>query len=159
MNYARVENNSVVEYPYTAAMLKQANPRTSFPKQPLEKASVREGYGVVEVVTVSAPRSDTHNVAEVTPVKVGGTWTQTWEQTPKNDSEMSQAYDSAMVELRSQRNRLLASSDWTQMADVALTVEDDTAWRDYRKKLRDLPAGLRTADDVTNANWPIAPLV
>ena len=31
--------------------------------------------------------------------------------------------------------------------------------RDYRKALRDLPAGLRTADDVTNANWPIAPLV
>ena len=157
MNYARVENNSIVEYPFNTALLKQANPNTSFPKQPLEKANVRESYGVVEVVTVSAPRSDTHNVAEVTPVKVGGTWTQTWEQTPKNDSEMAQAYDSKMIELRSQRNRLLASSDWTQMADVALTVEDDTAWRDYRKELRDLPAGLSTTDDVASVAWPTQP--
>jgi hypothetical protein len=157
MNYARVKNNSVVEYPFNAALLKQANPNTSFPKQPLEKASVRESYGVVEVVTVSKPRSDTYNVAEVTPVKVGGTWTQTWEQTPKNDSELAQAYDSAMIELRSRRNQLLASSDWTQVADVALTVEDDIAWRDYRKALRDLPAGLSTADDVANVDWPTAP--
>ena len=64
------------------------------------------------------------------------------------------AYDRAMVELRSRRNQLLAASDWTQVADVALTVEDDIKWRDYRKALRDLPAGLRTADDVTNVNWP-----
>jgi len=65
------------------------------------------------------------------------------------------AYDRAMVELRSRRNQLLASSDWTQVADVALTVEDDIKWRDYRKALRDLPAGLRTADDVTNVDWPL----
>ena len=64
------------------------------------------------------------------------------------------AYDRAMVDLRSRRNRLLASSDWTQVADVALTVEQDTSWRDYRKALRDLPAGLRTADDVAGVAWP-----
>ena len=64
------------------------------------------------------------------------------------------AYDRAMVELRSRRNQLLSSSDWTQVADVALTVEQDTSWRDYRKALRDLPAGLRTADDVASVAWP-----
>jgi hypothetical protein len=67
------------------------------------------------------------------------------------------AYDRAMVELRSRRNQLLASSDWTQVADVALTVEDDTKWRDYRKALRDFPAGLRTVDDVANVDWPAKP--
>jgi len=67
------------------------------------------------------------------------------------------AFDRAMTELRSRRNQLLASSDWTQVADVALTVEDDIAWRDYRAVLRNLPAGLRTADDVTNVDWPTAP--
>jgi len=65
------------------------------------------------------------------------------------------AFDRSMTELRSRRNQLLASSDWTQVADVALTVEDDIKWRDYRKALRDLPAGLRTADDVTNVDWPL----
>ena len=67
------------------------------------------------------------------------------------------AFDRAIAELRSRRNQLLASSDWTQCADVALTVEDDTAWRDYRQALRDLPAGLRTADDVSAVEYPTAP--
>ena len=67
------------------------------------------------------------------------------------------AFDRSMTELRSRRNQLLAASDWTQVADVALTVEDDIKWRDYRKALRNLPAGLRTADDVTNVDWPTAP--
>jgi len=89
MNYARVENDSVVEYPFNTALLKQANPNTSFPKQPLEKANVRDEYGVVEVVPVSAPESDTHNVSEVTPVNAGGTWTQTWDQTAKSNEELN----------------------------------------------------------------------
>jgi len=67
------------------------------------------------------------------------------------------AFDRAIADLRSRRNQLLASSDWTQVADVALTVEQDTAWRDYRKALRDLPAGLRTADDVGAVEYPTAP--
>jgi len=67
------------------------------------------------------------------------------------------AFDRAMADLRSRRNQLLAASDWTQVADVALTTEDDTAWRDYRQALRDLPAGLRTADDVSAVEYPTAP--
>lgn len=67
------------------------------------------------------------------------------------------AFDRAIADLRSRRNQLLAASDWTQVADVALTVEQDTAWRDYRKALRDLPAGLRTADDVGAVEYPTAP--
>ena len=66
-------------------------------------------------------------------------------------------FDRAMADLRSRRNQLLAASDWTQVADVALTTEDDTAWRDYRKALRNLPAGLRTADDVRGVEFPTAP--
>ena len=67
------------------------------------------------------------------------------------------AFDRAIAELRGRRNQMLAASDWTQVADVALTVEQDTAWRDYRKALRDLPAGLRTADDVGAVEYPTAP--
>jgi len=89
MNYARVENDSIAEYPYTAAALRKAYPNTSFPKNPLENPNVQGGYDVVEVVPVSSPESDTHNVAEVVPVNVGGTWTQTWEQTPKSTDELN----------------------------------------------------------------------
>ena len=89
MNYARVENNSVAEYPYTIAALKKANPNSSFPANPLGHPNVQIDHGIVEVVPVSSPESDTHNVVEVTPVNVGGTWTQTWEQTPKSADELN----------------------------------------------------------------------
>jgi len=89
MNYARVENDSIAEYPYTIAALRKAHPNTSFPKNPLGNPNVQSGYDVVEVVPVSSPESDTHNVVEVAPVNVGGTWTQTWEQTPKSTDELN----------------------------------------------------------------------
>ena len=41
MNYARVENNSVAEYPYTIAALKKANPNSSFPANPLGHPNVQ----------------------------------------------------------------------------------------------------------------------
>ena len=89
MNYARVENNSIAEYPYTIAALKKANPNTSFPKSPLGHPNVQVDYGIVDVVPVPSQKSDTHNFVEVTPVNVGGTWTQTWEQTPKSTDELN----------------------------------------------------------------------
>ena len=153
--FAYIKDNEVVAYPVGMPFLRDLFPQTGFPKNAMANAEIRAAYNIVEVAEVAAAESDTHNVNEVTPTLVDGVWTQTWEQTPKTASEMAQAYDNAMVELRSRRNQLLASSDWTQVADVALTVEDDIKWRDYRKALRDLPAGLRTADDVTNVNWPL----
>lgn len=67
------------------------------------------------------------------------------------------AFDRAMNDLRIQRNRLLAATDWTQLADVTFTAEEETAWRDYRQSLRDLPAGLTTADEVKAVEYPTAP--
>ena len=41
---------------------------------------------------------------------------------------------------RSARTTLLAESDWTQMADTALSTEKKAEWVTYRKALRDLPS-------------------
>ncbi len=51
---------------------------------------------------------------------------------------------------RTERNRLLAESDWRGMSD--LTMSD--AWKTYRQALRDLPAN--TADPA-NPTWPDKP--
>ena len=40
---------------------------------------------------------------------------------------------------RDVRTTLLADSDWTQMADTALTTEKKAEWATYRQSLRDLP--------------------
>jgi len=60
----------------------------------------------------------------------------------------------AMSHLRTRRNDLLASNDWTQAADSPLTDEVKTSWATYRQELRDLPANTADPDAVV---WPQAP--
>lgn len=56
--------------------------------------------------------------------------------------------------IREKRNRLLAESDWTQMADVPMEEDKRAAWRRYRQALRDLPEQYSQADEVV---WPTKP--
>lgn len=48
------------------------------------------------------------------------------------------------------RNSILLSSDWTQLADVALTTAEKDRWKVYRQALRDM-----TEQDYLNGNFPI----
>jgi hypothetical protein len=48
--------------------------------------------------------------------------------------------DDPVENMRYQRGRFLAASDWTQMPDSPLTAEQKQAWADYRQTLRDFPA-------------------
>ena len=89
MNYAKAENGAIVEYPFTMAMLKTENPNTGFPKNIFANPNLRSDYGVVAVVEVSSPASDTHTAIEVDPVLVNGQWTQTWDQTPKTVEQLT----------------------------------------------------------------------
>jgi hypothetical protein len=41
--------------------------------------------------------------------------------------------------VRAKRDRLLAESDWTQLADAPLTDEERTAWATKRQAWRDVP--------------------
>ena len=63
------------------------------------------------------------------------------------------AFDRAMVGLREDRNRNLASTDWYALSDVVMS-QDMT---DYRQALRNLPAGLTTVEEVQAVTWPTKP--
>ena len=63
------------------------------------------------------------------------------------------AFDRAIVGLREDRNRNLASTDWYALSDVVMS-QDMT---DYRQALRDLPAGLTTVEEVQAVSWPTKP--
>lgn len=60
--------------------------------------------------------------------------------------------------LRAQRNQRLADSDYTQLADIQSTMDDDTKvkWATYRQALRDFPAKYSDNDvlNVENLIWP-----
>jgi hypothetical protein len=63
------------------------------------------------------------------------------------------AYDRAIADMRSKRNRLLAETDFYALSDVTMSDGMTT----YRQDLRDLPAGKDTLDKVNNATWPTKP--
>jgi hypothetical protein len=57
----------------------------------------------------------------------------------------------AAQDARAERDRLLAASDWTQVADAPV---DAAAWATYRQALRDVPQQAGFPDNIT---WPEAP--
>ena len=58
------------------------------------------------------------------------------------------------MKLRSERDNLLLSSDFTQLGDIGLSESKKTEWVNYRQALRDLPANT---SDPANPNWPTKP--
>jgi len=66
--------------------------------------------------------------------------------------EIQSAKNSAMANIRGQRNQLLKDCDWTQIADC---TADKTAWATYRQALRDLPATI--TEPRTFVDWPHNP--
>jgi len=65
------------------------------------------------------------------------------------------AFDRAMADLRSKRDKLLASCDWVMISDSPIT--DKTAWGTYRQALRDITNGLTTVEDVNAVTFPAKP--
>ena len=62
--------------------------------------------------------------------------------------------------LRKERDRLLKETDWRDLPSYP--GSNQYAWREYRKKLRDLPEKFPNVErdengDLININWPIPP--
>ena len=56
--------------------------------------------------------------------------------------------------VRTQRDKLLYSCDWTQVADASIAAEDMAAWVTYRQALRAVP---QTQTDPYAIVWPDLP--
>jgi len=67
------------------------------------------------------------------------------------------AFDRAIAGLRSKRNSILASSDWTVLSDSPLSAELKTAWLEYRQDLRDITEGVDTEAKVKAVVFPTKP--
>ena len=67
------------------------------------------------------------------------------------------AFDRAMADLRSKRNRLLAATDYTVLQDNTFTDAQVAEWIIYRQALRDITNGLTTVEQVQAVTWPTKP--
>ncbi len=72
----------------------------------------------------------------------------TWEQLTTQLPLSKTALD--WIDLREERDKLLAETDWMANSDVTLS----DAWKTYRQALRDLPANT---SDPTNPTYPTKP--
>lgn len=149
MNYIQVATG---RYPLTLQHLKDENPEVSFPVSFTEAA----GYARVEPTPRPEFDSVTQKCREGQPAKnAAGEWQQTWvvvnlsaEQAESNRQAVRIKAESAV---RAERNRRLAASDWTQVAD---TPADKAAWAVYRQALRDVTS---QTEFPFNVSWPQEP--
>ena len=63
------------------------------------------------------------------------------------------AFDRAMADLRSKRNRLLAATDYLALSDNTLSAEMST----YRQALRDITEGVTTLEQANAVTFPTKP--
>ena len=66
----------------------------------------------------------------------------------------SPSTEELMSRLRSERNRLLAETDWEIVKHKELGTNIPAALKSYRAALRDLPANT---SDPANPTWPVKP--
>ena len=148
--HALIENGAVKQYPYGLGQLKAANPLTSFPAQATDE--MLSSFSVERVFFATPPElTDTQVLEEATPVIADERWTQVWAVRDMTAEEIASRNEGQAASVRSERNTLLAASDWTQVADAPT---DKTSWATYRQSLRDMTAQEGFPWTIT---WPVAP--
>ena len=60
-------------------------------------------------------------------------------------------------QIRAERTKRLAFSDWTQMPDSSLSDSKKAAWVAYRQALRDVPANYSEINSLDEVSWPTVP--
>lgn len=147
--YAKIIDEAVAAYPYSANDLKADYPNVSFPVDLTDEMLAEFNAAIVEVS--NAPQIDhTKNVAEGIPAFNGKSWVQTWLVSNASEEEIAERVDAQWGVIREQRNYLLSSCDWTQLPDAPV---DAAAWAAYRQELRDITAQT----DPFAIVWPTVP--
>ena len=152
----------------TVSQFKAQHPNTSFPKQITTEILDSFGYDPVlngPSATVTGPYgvSVRDGVEQIdgqwfTKFVAGPVFTDTTDDegnvttAADNEAAYRARIDAKAAETaRTDRNKKLADTDWTQLADSSA---DATAWATYRTALRDLPS---TDGWPHNITWPTEP--
>ena len=152
--YVKTTNGNVDTYPYNVGQLRRDNPNTSFPKKVPDEMLAEWGVYPVTVEDQPTYVERTQTVSqEATPTGSGSSWTIGWTVTDKTQEEVQEYDDNVAASNRSQRDSLLSSSDWTQVADAPV---DATWWATYRQALRDITAHANWPH-LSESDWPVKP--
>ena len=108
----------------------------------------------VEAHTIAAHTDEDGN--DVAEEDVATTYVQT-HFIGQDDAKDARLLADEWTRIRTERDRLLTESDWTQSSDTALASAKVTAWATYRTKLRTLPADQSSETTYADITWPPQP--
>jgi hypothetical protein len=147
--YAKLNNGQVERYPYTIGQLRKDHHNVSFPKAMTD--DVLAQFSMARVTPTERPAEDHTKNFTVTVVQSGGKWVEKWTSTSATQAEITERTSNKAAQVRAERDALLASTDYTQLADAP---GDATAWASYRDALRNLPTRSGFPWTMT---WPTKP--
>jgi len=108
----------------------------------------------VEAHTIAAHTDEDGN--DVAEEDVATTYVQT-HFVGDNTTKDKRILDAEWSQIRTERDRLLTESDWTQTNDTPLTDANVAKWKTYRTSLRDLPSDQSSKTKYSDITWPTKP--
>lgn len=127
----------------TGAVLTQGEvrglyPNTSFPA--VWDSSTCDAIGVDPVLSSPQPSVTQFQSVYADGVEQDalGNWVEKWRVTDWDQEAIDAAKQAQWAYVRTERNKKLAESDWTQLTDAPLTVLEKSDWSIYRQQLRDI---------------------
>jgi len=149
--FVKITNGQIDKYPYSVGDLRRDNPKTSFPKVIPEATMAK--FGMYPVGYEAAPDYDpmTHRIqhSDVPELK-NGAWVLTKTVVALTAEQIADRDAAKAKEVREQRAKLIAETDWMALSDNTLSP----AWSTYRQALRDITAQEGFPHNVT---WPTKP--
>lgn len=151
--FVKVKDGSVEKYPYSIEEMRQDHSNVCFPADLTKEIMAEFGVYEVDYQSVSSYDQRTQYVEHSsTPSLVNGVYLLTTSIHNKNSDQIAQYDANLAAQARTQRNKLLAETDWTQYKDIDESVS--TQYTSYRQALRDLTS---QSGFPLNITWPSKP--
>lgn len=148
--YAKIVKGKIEKYPYSIDQLRHDNPTVSFPND-LKDLSPWNAFPV-EIAELPKYDTKTHKVSDDTPSieYANGKWIAHRKIVEKTDQEVVNEMQRLIENIKRERNRRLAETDWMGLSDYQMS----DAWKQYRQDLRDI---TKQSEFPYNVQWPKTP--
>jgi hypothetical protein len=147
--------DTLSKFPYTLEELRQDNPLTSFPlvMTPEELAA----WGVFAVEEAGPPEfnEQTESIEIGAPALVDGKWIRAWSVVAAAPEEVERRTIVQAGLIRTERNRLLTATDYSQLPDFSGGSHNHEAITAYRQALRGVP---QQPGFPWSVDWPVPDL-
>lgn len=135
----------------TQGEIRQENRNTSFPET--WTSELVDSLGLDPVLETPPPVTSRYQTADKNGVEqdADGNWVLKWSVSEMDANAIAAIDDMKAAAVRTDRNKRLADSDWTQLTDAPV---DQAVWATYRQALRNVPTQVGFPHEIT---WPNQP--